>query len=176
MRFARSSYSPRAVELFFIFRFRGIKPDKEFTAAAGKSSGYVEAWKLADGDYLIAYGNNAENHHNIADDADDLASWLEDPDLTGLDAILQRANIRGVASINEVKEDSEGPFYVIKTCHYYGPIEKSRVVIDDYKDEPMRFEDYEDAMGWIRSEEDKGYRTAHNELSAPTYTIIAVPD
>jgi len=157
-------------------RDRGIEPDEEYTAAAGKDYGYVAAWQLADGDYLIAYGNNAETYHAIADDADDLAHWLGVPGLSGLDAILQKANIRGAGSIDEADEDAQGPFYVIKTRNYYGPIEQSEVVLDDYKDEPMRFEDYEDAMGWIQSEEDEGYTTAHNESGAPTYTIVAVPE
>jgi len=163
-------------DLESIFRDRGIEPDEEFVAASGKDQGYVAVWNLPDGDYLIAVGNNAETYHAIVDDADDLARWLEDPDLIGLDAILQKANIRGVTSINEAEEDAEGPFYVIKTRHYYGLIEQSEVVLYEYKDEPMRFEDYEDAIGWIQSEEDKGYTTAHNESGAPTYTIVAVPD
>jgi len=169
-------HSLTASDLESIFRDRGIEPDEDFTAAAGKELGYVAAWKLPDGDYLIAFGNNAETDYGIVDDAEDLARWLEDPDLNGLDAILQTANILGAASIDEADEDAEGPFYVIKTRHYYGPIEQSEVVLDEYKDEPMRFEDYEDAMGWIQSEEDEGYTTAHNESGAPTYTIVAVPD
>jgi hypothetical protein len=157
-------------------RDRGIEPDEKYTAVAGKDYGYVDAWQLADGDYLIAYGNNAETYHAIAYDADDLAHWLEDPDLSGLDAILQKANIRGVESIDEADEDAEGPFYIIKTRYYYGPIEQSEVVLDERKDEPMRFEKYEDAMEWIQSEEDEGYITAHNESGAPSYVIVAVPE
>jgi hypothetical protein len=160
-----------------IFRDRGIEPDEEFTAAAGKDQGYVAAWKLADGDYLIAFGNNAETYHAIADDADDLARWLEDPDLTGLDAILQKANIRGVESIDEADEDAEGPFYIFETHRYFGfpPIEESSVVVE-YDDEPMRFLTYKAALAWIQAEQDPGYITRHNEYGPPTYTIVAVPD
>jgi len=168
-------HSITSSDLESILRDRGIEPDEEFTAAVGKNSGYVAAWELPDGDYLIAYGNDAETDYGIVDDADDLARWLENPDLTGLDAILQQANIRGVESIDEADEDAEGPFYVIKTRHYYGPIEQSEIVLD-YDDVPMKFESYEDAMGWIQSEEDEGYITAHNESGAPSYVIVAVPE
>jgi len=169
-------HSITSSDLESIFRERDIEPDEEFVAASGKDQGYVAVWNLPDGDYLIAFGNNAETDYGIVDDADDLARWLENPDLSGLDAILQQANIRGPESIDEADEDAEGPFYVLKTCHYYGPIEQTEVVLDEHKDEPLRFEDYEDAMGWIQSEEDEGYTTAHNESGAPTYTIVAVPD
>jgi len=148
-------------------RDRGIEPDEKYTAVAGKDYGYVDAWQLADGDYLIAYGNNAETYHAIADNVDDLAHWLEDPDLSGLDAILQKANIRGVESIREANADACGPFYVLKTRHY-GPIEKTEVVLFERC--------YEDARKWIQSKENGGYIAAYDESSAPTYTIVAVPE
>ncbi len=53
------SISFSAAELEAIFNDRGIDPDKEFLAAAGVNTGYVLAWELPDGDYLIAYGNDS---------------------------------------------------------------------------------------------------------------------
>jgi len=168
-------HSLTASDLESIFRDRGIEPDEDFTAAAGKDSGYVEAWKLPDGDYLIAFGNNAETDCGIVDDAEDLARWLENPDLSGLGAILQQANIRGVESIDEANEDAEGPFYVVETHRYFGPIEESSVVVE-YDDEPMSFPTYKAALAWIQAEQDEDYITRHNEYGAPTYTIVAVPE
>jgi hypothetical protein len=159
-----------------IFRDRGIEPDEEFTAAAGKDQGYVAAWKLADGDYLIAYGNNAETYYAICDNADDLAHWLEDPDLSGLDAILQKANIRGAVSIDAAAEDAEGPFYVVMTRYYYGgPTEVSEIVEDD-EGGPRKFATYDDAFEWVEAEEEGIYHTGHDEIGRPSYVIVAVPD
>jgi hypothetical protein len=163
-------------DLESIFRERGIKPDEEFTAASGKDHGYVAAWKLPDGDYLIAYGNNAKTDYAIADDADDLAHWLEDPDLSGLDAILQTANVRGHDALPELDEDAEGPFYVIKTRHYYGSIEQSEIVLDEYENFPKKFEScYKGVIRWIQSKENGGYIADYNESKAPTYTVVVVP-
>jgi hypothetical protein len=97
-------------------------------------------------------------------------------DLSWLDAILQKANICGPESIDEADEDAEGPFYVIKTRHYYGPIKQSEIVLDEYNGLPKKFEScYEDVIRWIQSKESKGYIAAYDESDAPTYTIVAVP-
>jgi hypothetical protein len=155
----------------------GIEPAEQFVAAAGKDYGYVHAWKLDDnGGYVIEYSSDAQEHYAFSCYANDLSGWLLDATLSGLDYIIQTANVLGIDSIDPASEDAEGPFYVIKTRHYYGPIERSEVVLDDYKDEPARFEDYEDAMGWLQDVEDEGYITAQSESGAPTYTIVAVPE
>jgi hypothetical protein len=164
-------FSPSDLES--ILRDRGVEPDEEFSSAAGRDQGHVEAWRLPDGDYLIAYGNNSETDYAVADNADDLAQWLEDPDLSGLDAIIQTANVRGADCIEAASEDADGPFYVIKTRHYYGPIDQSEVVKDNRGD-PFKFGTYEDALQWIDDEEDgRNGMLGHNESSAPSYTIVS---
>jgi len=165
-----NSFSPSALES--ILRNRGIEPDEEFTSAAGKDFGYVAAWELPDGDYLVAYGDNGETNYDVADDADDLACWLESPDLSTLDTIIQTANVRG--DIDAAAEDAEGPFYIVKTRSYYGPTEVSAFVeMDDNTGEPRQFDTYDDAQEWIDAEEEGIYCTSHNESGAPSYVIVS---
>jgi hypothetical protein len=164
------SFSPSV--LASILRTRDIEPDEEFTSAAGKDYGYVAAWELPDGDYLVAYGNNGETNYDVADDADDLACWLESPDLSALDTIIQTANVRG--DIDAAAEDTEGPFYIVKTRSYYGPTEKSAFVeTDDNFGGPRQFATYADAQEWIDAEEEGIYCTSHNESGAPSYVIVS---
>lgn len=166
------SFSPS--QLASIFRAREIEADEDFTAAAGTDFGYVEAWELPDGDYLIAYGDNGQTNYDIADDADDLACWLESPDLSALDTIIQTANVRGSENLTEADEDAEGSFYIVKTRSYYGSTKISSFVeMDDNIVGPREFETYEEAQEWIDSEEEGVYCTSHNESGAPTYTIIS---
>ncbi len=166
------SFSPS--QLASIFRTREIEADEDFTAAAGKDFGYVAAWELPDGDYLIAYGDNGQTNYDIANDADDLACWLESPDLSALDTIIQIANVRGSENLTAADEDAEGPFYIVKTRSYYGPDEISYFVeIDDNSGELREFETYEEAQEWIDGEEEGVYCTSHNESGAPTYTIVS---
>ena len=162
-------------DLESIFRDRGIEPDEEYTAAAGKDYGYVNAWELPDGHHLIAFGNNAETDYALADGADDLAKWLENSYLSGLDAIINKANVRGIDDIEAASEDAEGPFYIVETHHYYGPIEQSGFVVGD-DGEPRRFETYENAQAWIEQEEEGVYYTGHNESGRPSYVIVSVTD
>jgi len=168
-------------KLASIFRARGIKPDKEFIAAAGRDYGYVAAWELIDKQYLIVYGDNIKTYCAVAhaEDADDLAWWLEYPETSYLHSIIHMANLRGPKYIYEAeaKDDSDGPFYIVKTCHYSGssgPIQQSKFVASDEGD-PRKFETYEDALMWIQDVEDKGNITAPNETFPPFYTIVAVP-
>lgn len=163
------SFSPS--ELESILRTRGIEPDEEFTSAAGRDCGYVAAWELPSGDYLVAYGDNAETNYDVADDADDLACWLESPDLSALDTIIQTANVRG--NIDAATEDAEGPFYIVQTRSYYGPTEESAfVATDDNTGEPRQFTSYADAQEWIDEEEEGIYCTGQNESGAPSYVIV----
>jgi len=168
-------------KLAFIFHARGIQPDKEFIAAAGRDYGYVAAWELIDRQYLIVYGDNSKTYYAVAhaDDANDLAWWLEYHEPIYLYSIIHTANLRGPKYIYEAeaKEDSEGPFYIVKTCHYSGssgPIQKSEFVASD-EGAPRKFETYEDALMWIQDVEDKGNITAPGETFPPFYTIVAVP-
>ena len=155
-----------------IFDERCIGPDSEYTAAAGQDYGYVAAWELPDGGYLISYGDNSTTSHALAEaeDADDLACWLESPDLDSLSTILQTANIRGLEAVEEADEADEGPFAVLVTRQYYGPTASSRFADDDYG-QPREFETYADAEAWIADQDD--HEIGHNESGAPTYTIVA---
>lgn len=166
------SFSPS--QLASIFRDREIEADEDFTSAAGIDFGHVAAWELPDGDYLIAYGDNGQTNYDIADDADDLAYWLESPDLSALDTIIQTANVRGSENLTAADEDAEGPFYIVKTRRYYGPTEISSFVeMDDNIGGPREFETYAEAQEWIDGEGEDCYCTSHNESGAPTYTIVS---
>jgi len=93
-----------------------------------------------------------------------------------LDTILQIANERGVEYLDPVYED-EGPFCVIKTCHYYGPIDRSEFVKDN-KGNPRQFGTYHDAYDWATEERmrQRTYQASHNEQRPPSYTIVSVSD
>ncbi len=157
-------------EVAEIFDERCIGPDSEYTAEAGRDYGYVAAWSLADGRWLIRYGDNGTTSLDLAEDDDDLACWLESPDLDSLSTILQTANIRGLEAVEEADEEAEGPFAVLVTRQYYGPTERSRFADDDYG-QPREFETYADAEAWIADQDD--HEIGHNESGAPTYTIVA---
>ena len=164
----REEITPR--ELAAIFDERCIGPDSEYTAEAGRDYGYVAAWSLADGRWLIRYGDNGTTSHDLAEDDDDLACWLESPDLDSLSTILQTATIRGLEAVEEADEADEGPFAVLVTRQYYGPTARSRFADDDYG-QPREFETYADAEAWIADQDD--HEIGHNESGAPTYTIVA---
>lgn len=159
-------------ELAAIFDDRGIGPDSEYTAAAGQNYGYVAAWELPDGGYLISYADNGTTSHALAEDADDLACWLESPDLDSLFTILQTANVRGREAVEEAEEDAEGPFYVLRTRYWYGPAEISTLVSDGYSSSPAEFSTFQDAQDWIDAADDGVYILSHNESGAPSYKIV----
>ncbi len=151
----------------------GVPPSAEYTAAAGPDYGYVAAWELTKG-YLIQYGNNAQTDYDFADDADDLPAWLESPDLDSLDAIVQTANVRGANAVMAATEDSEGPFYVLVTRHWYGPTETS--CFEPYADRPqtaLEFLSYRDAHDWIGKNNGGICELSHNESGSPSYKIVA---
>ncbi len=119
--------------------------------------------KSIDQQYLIVYGDNSKTYYAVAhaDDADDLAWWLEYHEPIYLHSLIHTANLRGPKYIYEAeaKEDSEGPFYIVKTCHYSGssgPIQKSEFVASD-EGVPRKFETYEDALMWIQDVEVDGF-------------------
>ena len=157
-----------------IFRVRGIEPDQDFTAASGSDYGQVNAWELPDGDYLVEYGNNGQTDYAIADDADDLACWLESPDLDGLDTLLQTANVRGAEEVDEADEDAKGPLYVLVTRYWYGATETSRWAMDDDERDPLEFATHAEAQAWIDDAEDGIYTLSHNESGAPSYKIVTL--
>ncbi len=170
-----------AADLHRIFSIHSVKPTDEFTAAAGADYGYVAAWALKeqDGDasYLIQYGNNGQSDYEIADDATDLAAWLESPDLDPLDALVQTANVRGESVIETATSVEVGPFYILRTRYWYGPTETSDIVRVEGGIDPIGFDTYEDAKEWIMEEEYEEYgrhSLSHNESGGPSHKIVAV--
>ncbi len=161
-----------AAEICAIFREREIEPDGEFSAAAGRDWGLVEAWELPSGQYIVAYGNNATTEYDVASDIDDLAAWLESPDLNTLETLLQTANIRGIEEVEGAEEGSEGPFYVLMT-RYTAAYEETCFVPDESGYEPLAFDTYADAEEWIAAAEDGVYCASHDEVERPSYTIVA---
>jgi hypothetical protein len=154
-------------QLIATLRAHGVEPTSSFEAASGKDYGFVNAWELAnDEGFAIEYGNNGETNHDVADDADDLACWLESPDLNALDTIVQTANVRGESDVNEADENTEGPFRILKTRYWYGSTETSDLI-------EQEFEMIEDAQGWINDAESETYCTSHNESGAPSYKIVS---
>jgi hypothetical protein len=163
-------------EVVAIFNDRGIDPDKDFLAAAGEYVGYVLAWKLPEGEYLIEYGNdnNGDRYYTVTDDVDDLARFLEDESLSGLNAIVDTANVRGPEYIDVATERSEGPFYIVKT-RYWIDREISEAVENDDR-LPRRFSTYAAAKAWIDAEKQKPYQTVPDEVGPPSYVIVSLPD
>ena len=153
-------------QLVAILRANEVEPVESFTAAAGKDYGHVNAWSLGDSGFAIEYGNNGETSYDISDDADDLACWLESPDLNALDTIVQTANVRGRDEVDEAQEEADGPFRVLKTRFWYGATETSDLADDE-------FDTFEAAQEWIEEQEKETYCTSHNESSAPSYKIVA---
>lgn len=149
-----------------------INPDAEFTAAGGHDYGYVAAFSLPDeGGYIIQYGNNGQTDYAICDDADDLACWLDSPDLSGRDAAIQTANVRGADVVSEASCAETGPFYVLSTRYWYGLTETSDLARDE-RWEPIEFATHAEAQEWIYSALDGTYYLSHNESGRPTYKII----
>lgn len=148
-------------------RAHGVEPTVSFEAASGKDYGFVNAWELAsDEGFVIEYGNNSETNYDVAEDADDLACWLESPDLSALDTIVQTANVRGESDVDEADENADGPFRVLKTRFWYGSTETSDLTDDE-------FETIEAAQQWIDDQESETYCTSHNEIGAPSYKIVS---
>jgi len=163
-------------EVAAIFLDRDIDPDKDFLAVAGEYTGYVLAWKLPEGEYLIEYGNenNGDRYYTVTDDADDLARFLEDESLSGLDAIVDTANVRGPEYIDVATQRSEGPFYIVKT-RYWIDRKISEAVEDDDR-RPRRFSTYAKAQAWIDAEKQKPYQKVPDEIGLPSYVIVSLPD
>jgi len=164
-----------ASEVGAIFNDRGIDPDKDFLAAAGEYTGYVLAWKLPEGEYLIEIGNenNGDRYYTVTDDIDDLARFLIAEDACGINYILEIANVRGPEYIEAASEDAEGPFYIVKT-RYWIDRQISDVVEDDDR-MPRRFPTYAKAQAWIDAEKAKPYTKVPDEIDVPSYVIVAVP-
>jgi hypothetical protein len=168
------SFTP--AELEAIFFERGIDADKAFLAAAGEYTGYVLAWELPWGEYLIMYGNenNGDRNYEVTDNADDLPSFLEDKTLYGLAAILQTANVRGPEYIKPAPDDAEAPFYIVKTRYWIDG--KINDVVEDDDKRPRRFSTYSEAKAWIDAVKERPYENVPDEVGPPSYVIVAVPE
>jgi hypothetical protein len=150
----------------------GIEPVAEYVAAAGRDYGWAKAW-LTDGRYVVQYGDNANTYAELAEDIDDLAEWFELWTLSGLDALVHTANIRGADAVPEAKEGDEGPFYVLETRYWYGATETSSLVMDETGREPLEFESIDEARAWIDRADSEVYHLSHNESSRPSYKVVA---
>jgi hypothetical protein len=149
-----------------------IEPDERFVAAAGTDYGSVSAWRMPSGNYVIGYDDGEQTNFDVTDEVDDLAVWLEHPDLFGLDQIFERANIRGASSIKDASPDDDGPFYILRTRSYYGPTEISEIMVDDDFYSPLEFASYADAENWINNDESLTYYLANNETERPKNKIV----
>jgi hypothetical protein len=149
----------------------GIEPVAEYVAAAGRDYGWVKAW-LTDGRYVVQYGDNANTYVDVSNDVDDLAEWLELWTLSGLDALVHTANVRGADEVPEAEESDEGPFYVLETRYWYGATETSSLVMDNTGREPLEFESIDEARAWIDDVEDRPYWLLHNESGRPSYKVV----
>jgi hypothetical protein len=166
-------------ELVSIFLNRNIDPDREFLAVAGTETGYVLAWSLTNGEYLILVGNdnNDDRHCTVTDDADDfadLARFLISKDAFGLNYILQIANVRGPEYIEAASEDAQGPFYIVKTRYWFD--QKTSEAVEDEDRRPRRFATYSEAKAWIDAEKQKPYKKVPAEIDLPSYVIVSLPD
>ena len=150
------------------------EPDDSYQSAAGPTYGLVRAWRLGRS-WLLAVSAGGRTDYAIADRSRDLADILEDagdPDDT-LDRLVRRANTRGIQSVDEATGDEPGPYYVLETRHYYGPMDETRVIVDD-AGLPLECASYEDAVRLASARYAEGYSLAPGECARSHYRIVAV--
>lgn len=151
----------------------GVEPTDTFDAAAGAHYGRVKAWDLADGRYVVKYETGGEPEYAIsAADGMDLSDWILAPDLDSIEQVVQYANVYGAEGVEDANPGADGPFYVLRTRYFFGPAEISEVVVEDFGHQPLSFDTYEEADGWINQQEGEIYVTAHNESGRPSYRIF----
>jgi len=154
----------------------GVKPVAEYDAAAGPNYGFVMVWETEEG-YLVYWGDktneNAVYKENV--DISNLASWIENSSLRGLEAIEQMANIRGADAVSEAKEYDKGPFYILMTRRWLGwgwhPATETSAFVEDNRG-PLAFETLQDARAWIERADSEVYYLAHNEYERPSYKVV----
>jgi len=151
----------------------GVEPIAEYVAAAGPDWGWVKVWQVDGGGYLVYWTDNHDYYAVVEDsvDIEDLAAWLEWDSVNEWESIEQRANVRGSHAIPEARGDEDGPFYVLVTRYWYGPIETSRFVLDD-RGEPLAFDTYAQARAWIERADSEVYYLAHGEYARPSYKVV----
>jgi hypothetical protein len=147
----------------------GIKPADTFTASAGRDYGQVKAWKLDDGTYAIAYGDNGETNYAIHADADDLGDWLIHDDLGGIDRNIERANVYRLDQVSEA--ESGALCSVLIEQSYYGPYTRTDAARDERGD-VLEFDNGPAAQQWIDQSDSGTYYLEHNETGRPAYKIV----
>jgi hypothetical protein len=147
------------------------RPDMEAAAAAGADYGRVRAWET-DGGWIVEAGNNARTEVCRASSApDDLLAYLEDDSLTGMDAVVHAANLRGPDSVPEARRNA--PLCaVLETTYHYGPTTRSDVVRHHPSGGPVLFGSRAEARRWIARTDRDAYTLAHNESGRPSYRVI----
>lgn len=150
---------------------RGIEPDRDYIAAAGQDYGYVAAWEMPHGQWLIQYGDNGATHHALAANADNLYTWLLPSDIEPADQLIHLANVRGADAIEEAAPTAR-EVGVIVTRHYYDDRDISALAADD-RGQPLLLS-YADAEQWIEDASEGQYILDHNEASEPSYKIVAL--
>ena len=150
------------------------EPDEVYNAAAWPAYGSVAAWQIGQA-WLLAVTAGDQTTYSVVDHVGDLAGILEDacePD-GALDWIITRANVRGIDAVQPASDDEPGPFYILRTRHYYGHQDMTAAVTDD-AGLPREFATYDDAAQYIASANAEEYRLAHGVCARPGHTIVAM--
>lgn len=148
---------------------RAIKPDADFTAVAGADYGYVAAWQMPDGQWLIRYGDSRCTGYALSESGDELWSWLLTDDLSGAERILHIANVLGIDYIELAGDDDDGPFAVIVTRWLNGT---QRSHFAQERGKPMQFTTFAQAQAWI----DEAAAKVHYEIGEPEYIIVQIEE
>lgn len=156
-----------------------IDAQHHFTAAAGGDYGYVCAWVLPDGRFLVLCEHFEHSSFAVSDHVDYLEKYLFHPDLLDEVAIAHTANVLGADQIGTAAIDDLGPFVVLRTRHYdvdeddMEGREYSDCAGEDLPGGAIKFRSYLEAQAWIdRAPASK----LDNDNDVPlTYKIVELP-
>lgn len=153
-----------------VFSLPDASPIKTFTAAAGRNYGHVSAWALDEG-FLVSFETESLFDCDIADDIDNLGIWLEDQEISGIDVLVDKANIYGIETISEAQEMATGPFYIL-AMHQFGEWKRTSIcrVINGH--EFHKFSTYREAKNWIDAANKLPYTLEWDQVSRPTFKIV----
>jgi hypothetical protein len=148
-----------------------VAPQATHTDARGKDWGFVAAY-LADDTtyttYAIKYGNNGATSYDMADDIDDLASWI----------ILDDADAVAVANARRedptvVADDYAGPCYIISKSNMYDSNVYAWVVDrETNQQDRIEFDCRAAAQEWADDAENEIYQLSQNECGRALYFIV----
>jgi hypothetical protein len=161
-----------ALTLAETFEERRISPDEEFQAAAGLDAGLAEAWRLADGQWLISCATGDARQCFIVQDLGDLAYYLLDPQLQGAERMLRKAQIFGLDGLAGVVSLDKCMLLIER--RYYGP----RITVDwarDLAGVPLIFTSRELAHRWAGAYLGGPGAMWGKESSSPQYLIVTAP-